>query len=175
MGLGLASLTESKLVTRILNRSGHCISYSEVKGLETEFAYSVAGEGRDAPDGIHLDPYLATACVWDNNDANLETLDGKETLHATVGHTYQNVSQNGVEVNSNPITFRDQRNRRSFAGKELEIAAFKKPLHSANFVCPTAAATTEANEAASTSVSQVTADDLSKRTVRLKVLDMYWF
>ena len=67
MGLGLASLTGSKLVTQILNRSGHCISYSEVKCLETEFAYSVAGEERDTPDGIHLDPCLATACVWDNN------------------------------------------------------------------------------------------------------------
>ena len=33
LGLGLASLTESKLVMQILNRTGHCISYSEAKGL----------------------------------------------------------------------------------------------------------------------------------------------
>ena len=91
--LGLASLTGSKLVTQILNRSGHCISYGEVKSLETEFAYSVAVDERHAPYGIRLDPYVATACVWDNNDANVQTLDGKETLHATVGHTYQNASQ----------------------------------------------------------------------------------
>ena len=129
MGLGLASLTGSKLVTQILNRSGHCISYSEGKGLETEFAYSVAGEECNTPDGIHLDPCLATACVWDNNDADVESLDGKETFHATVGHTYQNVSQDDAEVNSNPITFRDQRNRWNFAGKEREIPGFKKPLH----------------------------------------------
>ena len=87
LALGLASLTGSKLVTQILNRTGHCISYSETKGLETEFAYSVAGDEHDAPDGIRLDPNVSTACVWDNNDANVETLDGKETLHATVGHT----------------------------------------------------------------------------------------
>ena len=92
-GLGIASLTGSKMVTRILNRTGHCISYSEIKGLETEFAYSAASNESDAPDGIRLDPNVATACVWGNNDANVETLDGKETLHATVGNTYQNVVQ----------------------------------------------------------------------------------
>ena len=31
--------------------------------------------------------------MWDNNDANVETLDGKDTLPSTVGHTYQNVLQ----------------------------------------------------------------------------------
>jgi len=87
MGLGFASLTGSKLSLQILNRAGHSISYSETKGLETEFAYSVESSDRSAPDGIQLDPHLATASVWDNNDANVETLDGKATLHTTVGHT----------------------------------------------------------------------------------------
>ena len=77
LGLGMASLTGSKLVLQILNRSGHCISYIETKSLETEFAYSIKSNERDAPDGIQLDPNLATACVWDNNDANIETPDGK--------------------------------------------------------------------------------------------------
>ena len=62
-GLGLASLAGSKLVTQILNRTVHCISYSEIKGIETEFAYSAASNERDAPDGIRLDPNVATACV----------------------------------------------------------------------------------------------------------------
>ena len=74
---------------QILNRAGHSISYSEAKGLETEFAYSVESDERDAPDGIHFVLNLATASVWDNNDANIETLDGKQTLYATVGHTYK--------------------------------------------------------------------------------------
>ena len=68
----MASLTGSKLSQQILNRSGHSISYSETKGLETEFAYSVESCDRHAPDGIKLDPSLATASVWDNNDANVE-------------------------------------------------------------------------------------------------------
>jgi hypothetical protein len=88
MGLGMCSLTGSKLALQILNRSGHSISYSDTKGLESEFAYSVTSDGKDAPDGLCLLPDRATACVWDNNDANVETLDGKATLHSTVGHTY---------------------------------------------------------------------------------------
>ena len=60
-GLGIASLTGSKMVTQILNRTGHCISYSEIKGLETEFAYSAASNESDAPDGIRLDPNVTTA------------------------------------------------------------------------------------------------------------------
>ena len=112
VGLGFASLTGSKLAMQILNRTGHCISYSETKALETEFAYSVEGDEHDTPDGIRLEPNLATACVWDNNDANVETLDGKETLHATVGHTYQNVLQDDQHANTNPIEFREGRNRR---------------------------------------------------------------
>ena len=151
LGLGLASLTGSKFVNQILNRLGHCISYSEAKGLETEFAYSVSGDERDAPDGIRLDVNIATACVWDNNDANVETLDGKETLHATVGHTYQNVLQDDIQANSNTTAFREKRNRRSFAGKEREIPAFKKSLNSAKFISLTAAATADSTGAASTS------------------------
>lgn len=72
---------------QILNREGQCIDYSTTKALETEFAYSVESVECDTPDGIHLHPGLATGCVWDNNDADVETLDGKATLHVTVGHT----------------------------------------------------------------------------------------
>ena len=80
MGLGLASLTGSKLSLQILNRAGHSISYSDTKGLETEFPYSVSSEGYDAPDGIRLLPNRSTASVWDNNDANIDTVDGIGTL-----------------------------------------------------------------------------------------------
>ena len=41
LGLGVASLTGSKILMEILNRNGHSINYSEAKGLETEIAYTV--------------------------------------------------------------------------------------------------------------------------------------
>ena len=102
---------------QILNRTGHCIRYSETKGLETEFAYSAAADKHDAPDGIRLDPTVATASVWDN-DANVETLDGKETLCAIVGHTYQNALQEDQPANENLTTFQEDRNQRNFTEKE---------------------------------------------------------
>ena len=64
-----------------------------MKALETEFAYFVVSEDQEAPDRLRLRPNLSTACVWDNNDANIETLNGKTTWHATVGHTYHNCNE----------------------------------------------------------------------------------
>ena len=136
LGIDLASLTGSKLAMQMLNRSGHCISYSEIKDLETEFAYSVMNEDQVASNGIQLAPSLETACVYDNYDANIETLDGKNTLHATVGHTYQNIVQNDhLDTRStNPIEFRENKNRRSFVGRKREIPPFRKSLKNAHFV-----------------------------------------
>ena len=110
----VSAITGSKLAVQILNKQDHCINYSEVKALETEFAFSVAENEREAPDGIKLCSNLSTAFAWDNDDANVETLDGKATLHATVGHTYQNISQQEDEK-SHEITYRSGRNRPRFA------------------------------------------------------------
>ena len=63
-GLGLASLTGSKMSLQIVNREGHSISYTETKGLETEFAYSISSDGHDALGGIRLLPDRATGSVW---------------------------------------------------------------------------------------------------------------
>ena len=72
----------SKVVLRILNRLGNSISYDEVKTLETELAFSAE---KSNSDGILLLPNLGTGLAWDNYDVNMETLDGKDTLHATFG------------------------------------------------------------------------------------------
>ena len=166
IGLGLASLTGSKLTMQILNRLGHCINYSEIKGLETEFAYSVANDQQDTPDGIRLDPSLATGCVWDNNDAKVETLNGKETLHATVGHTYQNMTIGDRPTGKNPPGLREGRNRRTFVGNEREIPPFRKPLKRARFVSPIASssgASKTSLQAISTSVESCESSSTSCR------------
>ena len=158
MGLGFASLTGSKLAMQILNRAGHSISYSETKGIETEFAYAVNSDERDAPDGICLDSSLATASVWDNNDANMETLDGKETLHMTVGHTYQNVSEGDHLDRHSEMDFREVKNRRKFVGVEKQIQPFRKAINKAQFIHP-----------------PTSSNDLNDYKVGLKLLDLYWF
>ena len=111
LGLGLGTLTGLALVLRILNRIGHSLSYDKVKSLETEIAFTAIANNNDTPDGIHLKPDLATGLAWDSYDANLETLDGKDTLHATVGICYQNAAT-GHDTYDRPITPKSGRNRR---------------------------------------------------------------
>lgn len=170
IGLGLASLTGSKLALHILNRAGHSISYSEAKGLETEFAYSVASDGHDTPDGIHLFPDRATACVWDNNEANVETLDGKPTLYSTVGYTYQNIlEQDKEQRGNNAFQFREERNRRTFDGSQQDIPPFRKSLKAAKFSRAIEMVTSE--NPGSTTIERF----IERPSPQLKVLDLYWF
>ena len=164
LGLGLTSLTGSKQIMQILNREGHCIDYNTTKGLETELAYSIEPEGRDSPDGLNLHLSLSTATVWDNNDADMETLDGKATLHITVVHTYQSAldPEDNSMSNGTPETvqFQPGRMRRKFQGKEREIPPFQKPLNKALFM--------------STYLATSTPEDLSSSSVYIKPLDLYW-
>jgi len=60
LGLGLGTLTGSKALLTILNRFGHCISYDEVKRLETEMAYTCSDSGCETPAGLYLHSNLAT-------------------------------------------------------------------------------------------------------------------
>ena len=60
LGLGLGTMTGSKSVLTVLNRLGHCISYNQVKSLETEIAYTCSDSKRETPAGIHLCEGLAT-------------------------------------------------------------------------------------------------------------------
>lgn len=138
LGLGLGTLTGSKLVLRILNRSGNSLSYDEVKALETEFAYSVEENDRDTAVGVELNPNLGTGLTGDNYDVNMDTIDGKDTLQATVGICYQNMqdaTSTNELVNDEPIVtnIRGGRNRRQFDGKECEIVPCYKQLKNASF------------------------------------------
>ena len=45
LGLGLGTLTGSKLILRILNRLGHTLSYDEVKALQAELAFLAEANG----------------------------------------------------------------------------------------------------------------------------------
>ena len=54
LGLGISAITGSKLAVQVLNRHGHRINYSEVKALETKFAFSAAKDDREIPHGLKL-------------------------------------------------------------------------------------------------------------------------
>ena len=135
LGFGISAITGSKLAVQVLNRLGHCINYSEVKALETEFVFSAVKDDREIPHGIKLVSNLSTACVWYNNDPNIVTLDGKTTMHATVGHTYQNInSKSAVQIPE--FEFRSGRNRRKYIGVDRNVPEFRRSLISATISFP---------------------------------------
>ena len=55
-----------------------------------------------------------TGIAWDNYDVNIETLDGKDTLHATIGICHQNKAPD--DNVSTDIELHDKRKRRRFEG-----------------------------------------------------------
>lgn len=89
LGLVTKSITGSRRMVEMLNRLGHCISYSTVEELETELAYGCAANTQILPyDFITKNP---THIAFDNYDKFVETSSGKDTLHDTVGIVYQNI------------------------------------------------------------------------------------
>ena len=159
LGLGLGSLTGSKLTLRILNRLGCTISYDEVKALETEFAFSAEAKERDSPVGIELLPSLGTGLAWDNYDVNMDTIDGKDTLHATVGICYQNI--NNAITSNEPVSEKPacttEKKRRQFDGKDREIDPYFKQLNKAKF-----------------DLSMQNENNEMEKVVSLRSLDLYW-
>ena len=67
--------------------------------METEFTFSAETNGRDAPDGVELTPNQGTRLTLDNYDVNMDTIDGKDTLHATGGICYQNKHTTNTKKN----------------------------------------------------------------------------
>ena len=70
---------------------GHCSSYSEIQevdiGLAMEVTATAEQFGTAVPSNISLGPFIQFAA--DNNDFKEETLDGKNTTHATTMVIYQ--------------------------------------------------------------------------------------
>lgn len=111
LGLVTKSITSSRKMVEILNRMGHCCSYSVVEGIETELAYGHAIEKRLLPSGLKdKHPDLCTHVAFDNYDRYVETNTGKDTLHDTVGIVYQNKS---IETNTSTCHITDNSNNES--------------------------------------------------------------
>lgn len=91
LGMSVRHITGSKQVITLLNRMGYCSSYDEIEAVDTglarEILASTESRGVVIPTNITSDAFVQAAC--DNNDVNEETLDGKNTTHATTHVLYQ--------------------------------------------------------------------------------------
>lgn len=92
LGLATKSITGSRKIIDILNRMGFCISYTAIEEIETELAYGISVQNHILPYGMEPNcEGLRTHVAFDNFDKFVETVNGKDTLHDTVGIVYQNV------------------------------------------------------------------------------------
>lgn len=90
LAMTVRHLTGSKQLVTLLNRMGHSSSYDEVQAVDTSFATEVLAKmeahGTVIPSNISLGPFVQLAA---DNDLNEETIDGKNTTHATTMVIYQ--------------------------------------------------------------------------------------
>lgn len=87
------SITSSRKVVDLMNKLGHCCSYNVVEELETEATVHTCSSSNVSPQDAVLAPNYCTGVAFDNFDRFVETSNGKDTLHDTVGILYQNITQ----------------------------------------------------------------------------------
>ena len=78
-------LTSSKRLIELLNRMGHCVSYDQMRAVNTSIAEEVLVKveefGTVIPTNIKPGAFVQIAA--NTNDLNEEAMDGKNTTHAT--------------------------------------------------------------------------------------------
>ena len=85
-------LKTSKRLIKLLKRMGHCVSYHEMSAVNRSIAEDVLAKAEEfgtvIPTVIKAASFVQIAA--DNNDLNEQTIDGKDTTHATTMVIYQN-------------------------------------------------------------------------------------
>jgi hypothetical protein len=94
-------LTGSAMIVTILNRYGHCQSYSQTLELETAMAIQEQMQRSVLPSNISLRGNIVSHCCWDNFDINEETPSGSGTTHTTHGIVIQEVIEGESETVAN--------------------------------------------------------------------------
>ena len=136
-GLAVKSMTGSKKLIGMLNRYGHCVSYTTTDELETELTFTVASASKISPPDPVPDSSLTVDIAYDNFDRFVETLSGKNTLHDRVGIVYQFVSEEtstaaATALENRPSASGDstsvRKRRRTLKGFGVDIELYhKKP------------------------------------------------
>lgn len=111
LAMSVRHMTGSKQLITMLNRLGHCLSYDETERIDTSLALEVLAKSENLgvciPSNIVPGGFVQVA--GDNNDINEETLDGKQTTHATTLVLYQR-KQHGPSPK--PVIYSNQKEKR---------------------------------------------------------------
>ena len=92
LGVSLHHVTGSADVVAMLNRYGHCISYTKLLEVETAAAHHVVRLDNVLPTSIVPDGSVFSQTCWDNFDVLEETLSGAGTTHSTHGIVIQELA-----------------------------------------------------------------------------------
>ena len=91
LAMAVHHLTGSKQLVCLLNRMGHSSSYDELQAVDTSLAMEVLTkvETYETVISSNISPGSFVQFAADNNDLKEETIDGKNTTHATTMVVYQ--------------------------------------------------------------------------------------
>lgn len=132
LAIAVRHLTGSKQLITLLNRMGHCLSYEDVEVIDTGLANEVLAmsEGNRCLIPSNILPGVLMHAAVDNNDINEETLDGKNTTHATTHVIYQRSQQGNTQRRRGALADHSSRKRSldtSRPAREIqEIGVFGK-------------------------------------------------
>lgn len=134
LGLAVKSMTNSRKLLTMLNNYGSTVSYNIAEELETEMTTIACENENILPSSITANNTLCTNVAFDNYDRFVDTINGKDTLHDTVGIVYQFPASNTSEIarpstsveNEEHLTNR-RRRRFDFFGRDIPPYP-KKPV-----------------------------------------------
>lgn len=134
LGMAIKSLTNSRKIINILNKYGHCCSYTVLEELETEATFAATRRSMLCPDDILPYRNLCTGLAFNNFDRFVDTTTGKDTLHDTVGIMYQNIVERPPSVprviaqnpDDNEPSTSAKRRRRTFDEVTFELQSYNK-------------------------------------------------
>lgn len=133
LGMAMKNLTKSKKIVNILNKYGHCCSYSTLEGLEMEATFAATRRSALCPEDIIPSSNLCTGLAFNNFDRFVDTSTGKDTLHDTVGIMFQNIVDcppsvpRPIEnVDENEPSTSAKRRRRTFDEVTFEMQPYNK-------------------------------------------------
>lgn len=89
LGMSVWHLTGRADIVRLLNRFGHCVSYSRLPEILTAIHMASKDHNSPIPPGIKMQGSEVLHFCWDNFDLNEETASGAGTTYSTHGLVVQ--------------------------------------------------------------------------------------
>ena len=115
LGMSLWHLTGRADIVTLVNRFGHCVSYSKLLEILTGIQISIQDHNSPIPPGIKMTGNEIIHFCWDNFDLNEETPSGAGTTHSTHGIVIQERSEadHSEDEDRGPAVIIDKNKQRS--------------------------------------------------------------